>query len=162
MAGGCLDILFFGGLSLLFEKMHQAKNKELDRVEIEAHTWAGMFGRTHYNRRYLGPIQIKTFLNTSKSIASKVLEYEAILNKLLVNRYDDSTFSNIEKNNDVYQLSILNKRMIKYMEQIDRRERLRCYADWKDNNPESFSIYQKARTKIIELNAKLEDVKKQL
>lgn len=159
MAVGCLDILFFGGLSWLFEKSHQAKNKELDQVEIGTNTWMGMSGKTRYNRRYLGPIQTKTFLSTSKLMASKVMEYESILNKQLVGKHDPSSY---QKDNDVSQLIVLNKKIIQYMRKIDRRESLRCYAEWKIDHPKSFLAYQQARDKAIELDSKLEEVKKLL
>lgn len=157
MAGGCLDILFFGGLSWLFEKSNQAKNRELDRVEIEPHSWMGMSGKTRYNRRYLGPIKIKTFLSSSRLMASNVIEYEAMLNKLLVNNYEPAEF---EKEYDLSQLIVLNKKILKYMRQIDRRETLQCYAEWKNNHTESYLAYQNARAKAIQLDKKLEEVQR--
>ncbi len=157
MAGGCLNILFLGTLSWLFEKSHQKKLREADHVEIKAHTWMGISGKTRYNRRYLGPIQIKTFLSTSNRMNSKVDDYEMILNKLL---YDSDNSEN--KNDYFLQLMELNKKIIKYIKQIDRRETLRCYTEWKNNHTESFLAYQEARKKAIRLDSKLEDVKNKL
>lgn len=159
MATGCLDIIFFGALSWLFENLNKAKNKKLDRVEIQPHTWIGMSGKTRYNTRYLGPIQVKTFLSTSKKMVSKVKEYETVLNELIS---DQSEYYDIKKQNKILHLIELNKNILKYMRQIDRREALRCYAEWKDDYSDSFLAYQYARTKAIELDSKLLEIKENL
>ena len=82
MPGIIFDILFFGTLAWLFRNVEKSTNKKLDRVEIEPHTWIGMSGKTRYNTRYLGPIKIKTFINTSKKMVIQVNEYENLINRL--------------------------------------------------------------------------------
>ena len=157
MVTGCLDLLFLGTLSWLFEKSHQKKIKEQDRVEIDTHTWMGMSGKTRYNRRYLGPIEIKTFLSTSRKMVKAVDEYESTLNNLLSDYVD---YQDFEKNNDIYKLLDLFKNVSRYMRQIDRRQTLRCYSEWRNDHSESFSAYQNARSRAINLDSKLEDAKR--
>ena len=146
MPGIIFDILFFGTLAWLFRNVEKSTNKKLDRVEIEPHTWIGMSGKTRYNTRYLGPIKIKTFINTSKKMVIQVNEYENLINRL---SNDNEKFKDVEKQTYYFQLFDHFNNIVKYMNQIDRRQTLRCYNEWKNEHPNSFSAYQEAKSIAI-------------
>ena len=121
-----------------------------DRVEIESHEWLGMSGKTRINRRYLEPIKQETFLRTSRMMVKTVDEYDFFLDNLLPEG-KECELESFEENFMVEKLLELHQKVYKYMRQIDRRESLRCYNEWRVNQPESFSAYQRARTKVMKL-----------
>lgn len=159
MPGIIFDILFFGTLAWLFRNVEKSTNKKLDRVEIEPHTWIGMSGKTRYNTRYLGPIKIKTFINTSKKMVIQVNEYENLINRL---SNDNEKFKDVEKQTYYFQLFDHFNNIVKYMNQIDRRQTLHCYNEWKNEHPNSFSAYQEAKSIAIDLDSKFADIQKKL
>ena len=167
MAGGCLNILTMGILSWLFEIADKKKKKKNDRVEIETHTWMGMSGKTRYNRQFLGPIKIKTFLSTSRQMVKVTEKYKLVL-KNLDERVDERVDERIDEridervddpDYDIFEGGELPRKLTRYMRQINRRESLQCYAEWKNGHPESFAAYQRAQTEALNLNSKIERIK---
>ena len=54
-----------------------------------------------------------------------------------------------EKQTYYFQLFDHFNNIVKYMNQIDRRQTLRCYNEWKNEHPNSFSAYQEAKSIAI-------------
>jgi hypothetical protein len=107
---------------------------------------------TFKSDRLLGPIKNETFLRTSRLMVKAAENYSKIVSSL-------SNAKNVSTNSaEIISLHSVQVKIQSYMRQIDRRTSLRCYQAWKNNHPDSFTAYHKARNKVIALDGKLEEI----
>ena len=71
-------------------------------------------------------------------------------------------FKDVEKQTYYFRLFDHFNNIVKYMNQIDRRQTLHCYNEWKNEHPNSFSAYQEAKSIAIDLDSKFADIQKKL
>ena len=88
-----------------------------DRVELPPHIWQGNTLKPHYNRRFLGPIKIKTFLSTSKRMDETVDQYSLIVTHL--EELDSAGRPGIIDSTIERRVSPFLDKIAKYMRQID-------------------------------------------
>lgn len=144
---GFIASLFIAGFIKLFDS---ASGKKKDRVELPPHIWQGNTLKPHYNRRFLGPIKIETFISSSKLMVKAVNKYSQYIT-FLSEKLQQEGYVIDANSTEFTRIHKTEKQINKYMKQIDRRSPMRCYKEWRESHPESFNDYQEARGKALPL-----------
>ncbi len=154
MIGVLVDLILLGAISLVGKIFGGPKP---DRVELPPHVWQGNTLKPHYNRRFLGPRKIKTFLRSSRLMAKTVEKYAHLIDNI-DSKYETKQWEFTVHCSEFIAIYPLQEKIRKYMRQIDRRSSLRCYQEWKNDHPKSFEAYHSARNRAFTIDKKLQSI----